>query len=122
MKLTKNEINQLLKELNEMLQPKQIMKIQSHLDSIHQKTIELEKSRDNWKSKYLSLKELKNPPVWLKSLNNTMSNPNKPPTTCIICRKRPKNYGSLFCPTCFKKSLWIKLRAFQNSKEFAWGK
>ena len=48
------ELNTLFLELNELLQPKVIDKVISHMLSIHQRCKELEKSRDNWRKKYES--------------------------------------------------------------------
>ena len=40
---------------------------------------------------------------------------------CIVCRKRKKRKGSLYCKTCSRKSFAAKFTAFQNSHEFKFG-
>ncbi len=41
---------------------------------------------------------------------------------CIVCRKRAKRKGSLFCNICFEsRSFESKFTAFQKSKEFVSG-
>ena len=40
---------------------------------------------------------------------------------CIICNKRKRRPGSLFCKTCSKKEVFIKIKALRESKDFKEG-
>ncbi len=55
MLISDEELDKVMKELGEILQPKQINKIQSLMVSVFRQVEELRKSRDNWKSKYNKL-------------------------------------------------------------------
>ncbi len=38
--------------------------------------------------------------------------------TCIICKHRKKQKGSLFCKKCSHKGVFIKIAALKESKEY----
>jgi len=40
---------------------------------------------------------------------------------CIICKKRKKRKGSLFCRTCCKKGVFIKINALRESRDYQEG-
>ena len=40
---------------------------------------------------------------------------------CILCKKRKKRIGSLFCGTCSRKGAFIKINALKKSKEYKQG-
>lgn len=49
-------IKQTLKEISEILNPKPMKKLISHLNSLFRDINDLTKSRDNWRNKYEELK------------------------------------------------------------------
>lgn len=40
---------------------------------------------------------------------------------CIICRKRKKEKGSLFCKKCSHKDIFTKIKFFRKSAEYKGG-
>lgn len=40
---------------------------------------------------------------------------------CILCRKREKREGSLFCEECSKEDVFVKIKALRDSKEYKEG-
>jgi len=44
-----------------------------------------------------------------------------PKRTCIICKKRKKKQGSLFCKNCGQKSVFIKIKALRDSRDYKQG-
>lgn len=45
----------------------------------------------------------------------------KPDKICIICRKRERTLGSLFCRTCFRRPFLVKINALRESREYKEG-
>ncbi len=46
-----------------------------------------------------------------------MPRPTNKHLLCIVCKKRKRTNGSLFCRTCFKKSIAIKFKALSQLKD-----
>ena len=47
-----SDIKETIKELSDLLNPKALLKLQSHLSSLMMQIHDLTKSRDNWREKY----------------------------------------------------------------------
>lgn len=47
--------------------------------------------------------------------------PNEKYLMCIICKRRKKRKGSLFCKKCSKKGVFIKIKALRESKDYKSG-
>lgn len=56
MKLNNSELKKNMRELQKAFSPKSLNKIQSHLISLERQIEDLIESRDNWKNKYMDLK------------------------------------------------------------------
>lgn len=50
------ELNKLFLDIRELLQPKEVDKLLSHMMSIYRRVEDLRESRDNWKKKYEEIK------------------------------------------------------------------
>ncbi|HUU88280.1 MAG TPA: hypothetical protein VMX17_11070 [Candidatus Glassbacteria bacterium] len=53
-----------------------------------------------------------------------MSLTKKPPRKsdyCMICNKRKRRTGSLFCLTCSYKDIFVKIKALRDSPEYKQG-
>jgi hypothetical protein len=50
------ELNKLFLDIRELLQPKEVDKLLSHMMSIYRRVEDLRESRDNWKKKYEKIK------------------------------------------------------------------
>ena len=46
---------------------------------------------------------------------------NKYTKRCIVCKKKDKREGSLFCFKCKDKDVFVKIKAFRESPEFRVG-
>jgi len=46
-----------------------------------------------------------------------MTQPTNKHLLCIICKKRKRTEGSLFCRTCFKRPMGIKFKALSELKD-----
>ena len=51
-----SNIKETIKELSELLNPKALQKLTSHLSSLMMQIHDLTKSRDNWRKRYKELK------------------------------------------------------------------
>jgi len=40
---------------------------------------------------------------------------------CILCKRRKKRRGSLFCKKCSKEGVFIKIKALRESKDYKRG-
>ena len=56
MKMIDSNIKETIKELADLLNPKALYRLTSHLASLTQQMEDLTKSRDNWRKRYKELK------------------------------------------------------------------